>query len=83
MSAQEDGADALSEVTAIGISFGNSNSSIAYTSEVFPPSSFPISQGLWLLTWNTLLGRQAHSHCKRGRRFVAATHSHLRAKADN
>jgi len=41
MSVQEDGADALSEVTAIGISFGNSNSSIAYTSEVFPPVVFP------------------------------------------
>lgn len=36
MSAQEDGEPAAAEVHAIGISFGNSNSSIAYTSGVSP-----------------------------------------------
>ena len=34
MSAVEDGEQAPAEVHAIGISFGNSNSSIAYTSGV-------------------------------------------------
>ncbi len=38
MSASEDGEIAMAEINAIGISFGNSNSSIAYTSGVRPKS---------------------------------------------
>ena len=41
MSAQEDGEATSPEVHAIGISFGNSNSSIAYTSGVCTFSSKP------------------------------------------
>jgi molecular chaperone DnaK (HSP70) len=50
---------------AIGLSFGNTNSSIAYTSSVWSHSEFPEDPAT-----NSPIGRQGGSDCQRGRRYV-------------